>query len=120
MRSQPSSLRTARFWNQPKTLAFKGVQMQPQDIDLSIQLLPNLKLDTPLWIASCHHTAKESSLKAWARIAPAALTLKTSKRTEVVEEKQLVRYQLLPLQRYGRSLYCDGPKHLELLTYKVT
>jgi len=81
--------------------------------------LPDLR--EPLWVASSHHTTNEAAIDAWNEIEPAALTLKTSRKEVAREDKPLIRFALYPaLTRYGRSFYCDGPKHEELLTYQRT
>jgi dihydroorotate dehydrogenase len=73
-----------------------------------------------LWIASSHHTTNDAAIRGWKEINPAALTLKTSKRTVVPEDKRSVRRTLYPaISRYGKSYYCDGPKQEELLTYEA-
>src|ERR1700733_656736 len=92
--------------------------MQLQNIDLAIPLLPDLVLREPFWVASCHFTSKESILKVWQNVRPAALTLKTSKRLSIKEDKKQIHYRLFP--KYGHSTYCDGPKHEEFLTYEAT
>jgi dihydroorotate dehydrogenase len=78
-------------------------------------------LSEPLWIASSHHTQNEAAIRGWKEIKPAALTLKTSKKSVVPEEKDSIRKVLYPaVTRYGKSYYCDGPKQEELLKYDTT
>ncbi len=63
----------------------------------------------------------EAAIKGWKEIQPAALTLKTSKKIVVAEEKKSLREKLYPaVTRHGKSFYCDGPKQEELLTYENT
>lgn len=55
-------------------------------------------------------------------IKPAALTLKSCKKTPVQEDKPTVKRKLQgcdALGGFGLSTYCDGPKHRELLTYQA-
>src|ERR1700684_4263484 len=90
-------------------------------IDLSTNIGGFLQLRNPLWIASAHYSHKASAIKAWKEITPAALTLKTSHKEKEVEQKNLIRQKtekILP--RFGRSLYVDGAKQDELLTYADT
>lgn len=95
--------------------------MRFQRINLSVSVGALLQLREPLWVASSHHTSKESAIDAWQPIEPAALTLKTSKGVLIHEEKPTVRFLLWPsVPRFGKSLYCDGPKQEELLTYERT
>jgi dihydroorotate dehydrogenase len=94
-----------------------------QSIDLTCDIGNGLTLREPFWIASCHLTSRPSVLRAWRRFSPAALTLKTSKRNPKVEAKPSIRYRLgldPSVSRFGKSLYCDGSKHKEFLTYDAT
>lgn len=89
-------------------------------VDLTTKI-GNLELANPYWISSAHYSHRESVIEAWQEMAPAALTLKTSDINPKREEKKSVRektQRILP--RYGRSFYCDGPKHEELLSYERT
>lgn len=90
-------------------------------VDLTTKIGDFFELANPYWIASAHYSHKESVIKAWEDLSPAALTLKTSDNKPANESKGSVRektQKILP--RYGRSFYCDGPKHEELLTYEAT
>lgn len=95
--------------------------MQIERISLGVKLGNFLELKEPFWVASCHFTEKESAIGAWEEIGPAALTLKTSKKTEVREDKERIHERLLPISAaFGKSTYCDGPKHEEFLSYRDT
>src|ERR1041384_8278176 len=76
-------------------------------------------LRDPFWVASCHLTSNEGAIKARQKFNPAALTLKTcTKNPKKEDEKKTTRYRLADsLDRFGKSTYCDGPKHKELLSY---
>jgi dihydroorotate dehydrogenase len=92
--------------------------------DLTTSVGTFLTLREPLWIASAHYSQDTSALAAWRDqgVAPAALTLKTSQRTPPVENgKTTLRFATYPhFSRFGRSYYCDGPKHKEFLPYAAT
>ncbi len=76
---------------------------------------------SPLWIASAHYSHKASVIKAWKSISPAALTLKTSHINKEIEAKATIRQKTnIILPRFGKSLYVDGPKQDELLSYLET
>lgn len=91
-------------------------------IDLTTSVGGFLTLSEPLWIASSHLTSTKQVVQAWADLRPAALTLKTSKRVPKPEPgKPTIREKLSPsVSQYGQSLYCDGPKDKEFLTYEAT
>lgn len=89
------------------------------ETDLTAQIGSALQLQEPFWIASSHFTEKESVLKQWKEIEPAALTLKTCTNSNRAGQKRSIRRKTLPLApRYGRSYYCDGPKSIELHSYE--
>ena len=90
-------------------------------VDLAVDIGGFLRLRHPFWIASAHYTERESVLDAWVAFDPAALTLKTSHKTPAQEKKKKIRRKTdVCLPRFGRSFYCDGPKHEELLSYDRT
>jgi dihydroorotate dehydrogenase len=91
-------------------------------VDLTTHLGTGLILSEPLWIASSHLTSSESAIDAWESIRPAALTLKTSKRNPVYEPDKVPLHEKLhpTVGRYGKTTYCDGPKHEEFHTYPHT
>src|SRR5688572_26948647 len=94
-------------------MRFSGIGLVP-----ALANLPNLR--EPLLIASSRHTTNEAEIKGWKDIDPAALTLKTCTKEPEQEDKKSLRRTLLPgLVRYGKSYYCDGPKHEELLSYEA-
>ena len=91
------------------------------EIELQAVVGDVLKLREPFWIASSHFTEKESVLKQWQDLEPAALTLKTCTNSNREEQKDSIRRKTLAIApRYGRSYYCDGPKSLELHSYDQT
>jgi dihydroorotate dehydrogenase len=91
------------------------------EIDLKAQIGVALKLREPFWIASSHFTEKESVLKQWKELEPAAVTLKTCTNANRDDQKRSIRRKTLSIApRYGRSYYCDGPKILELHSYEQT
>lgn len=90
-------------------------------VDLTTKIGTFLTLRHPLWIASAHRSHKESIIRSWKDLSPAALTLKTSRKVVEAETKSIIRQKtdkILP--RFGRSLYSDGPKQEELLPYERT
>ncbi|MDX2152545.1 MAG: nitronate monooxygenase [Bryobacteraceae bacterium] len=89
------------------------------DIDLKAHIGTALQLEEPFWIASSHFTEKDSVLKQWKELEPAALTLKTCTSASREGQKRSIRRKTLSIApRYGRSYYCDGPKSLELHSYE--
>ena len=90
-------------------------------VELAADIGNFLTLAHPFWVSSAHYSHKDSAIRAWKEIEPAAITLKTSHRRIEEEKKDLVREPTDPvIPRFGRSFYCDGPKQDELLSYEQT
>ena len=89
------------------------------EIDLTTKVGRLFTLRHPFWIASAHYTEKESAIESWKEVQPAALTLKTASTVRTLKEKKRIREKTLAiLPRFGYSLYCDGAKQDEYLTYE--
>ncbi len=94
--------------------------MGVEKVNLTATVGKLFNLRDPFWIASCHYTTNEGTIKAWEKFEPAALTLKTCTSNPETEKKNNVHYRLEDsLHRFGKSIYCDGPKQKELLSYQV-
>lgn len=92
-------------------------------VDISAKVFENFVLRNPFWVASAHYSDNESAIRQWKSIKPAALTLKTSHKSppqEVKHPDSVRQITAAMLPRFGRSLYCDGVKQKELLTYEAT
>jgi len=87
-------------------------------IDLTAKIGKFLDLSDPFWIASAHYSNSKSAINSWKEIKPAALTLKTAHFPQSSETTRQVRRKLSTVvPRFGRSLYTDGPKQAELLSF---
>ncbi len=82
-------------------------------ITLEVKLFNNFILRNPIWVASSHLTADESSLGLWSPYKPAALTLKTSSLVEGGEGTGGRTYVRLSQRA---SWFTDGPKKVELIS----
>ncbi|MGO9591572.1 MAG: hypothetical protein ACLP3K_16205 [Candidatus Acidiferrales bacterium] len=91
-----------------------------RNIDLDITPSNGLRLSDPFWVASSHFSVP-AMFKVWAKINPAALTLKTATRidrnepwkTTSIKEKTSEM-----LDRFGRSFYSDEPKSTNFYAYE--
>jgi len=82
-------------------------------MSLKVKLFKDFELINPIWVASSHLTESPKVLQYWQKIAPSAVTLKTTSQKGGTGEGSRV------LQRIGRedSLYSNGEKRKELLDY---
>jgi dihydroorotate dehydrogenase len=85
-------------------------------MSLDFLLFKDFALNNPIWIASSHLTESVNSIENWQKIAPAALTLKTTSKFGGTGEGN--RY-IYPLKEKD-SLYCDGEKSKEFLNYTTS
>ena len=94
-----------------------------------IELINGLTLEDPFMIASSHWTANEAAFRHIAKVAPSAITLKTTSEThggEGIEKSGLKRNKQRLYDSFNNNLatFTDGPKTLELwdivTTYKMT
>ncbi len=78
--------------------------MGVEKVNLTATVGKLFNLRDPFWIASCHYTTNEGTIKAWEKFEPAALTLKTCTSNPETEKKNNVHYRLEDsLHRFGKS-----------------
>jgi dihydroorotate dehydrogenase len=92
-----------------------------ENVDLSLDLLPGLRLSNPLMIASSHLTATEAALRNLARVRPSAVTLKTTSTVVGGDGKgRRLLVNVFDMEQDTIGIYSDGPKDLEFLDLAAT
>lgn len=86
-------------------------------IKLDVKLFSDFILRNPIWVASSHLTADETTLKKWSAYKPAALTLKTSSLAEGGDGRGGRTYVRLSQRP---SWFTDGPREVELISGRRT
>lgn len=89
-------------------------------MDLSVELLPGLIIDSPFGIASSHLTESRKALKAISKLNPSFLTLKTTSVMHGGNGKgKRLFFELDQLTQTG-TYFVDGPKTFEFLNLEET
>ncbi len=98
--------------------------MHCDDPDLTIEILPGLRVPEPFGIPSCHLTGSPAQIRAIGPLRPAFFTLKSTSIVQGGDGRGRRFYKMLECAEAGgnpqATYLVDGEKHLEMLDLETT